>query len=218
MKLNRICATIAFASGLSGLAGAANIALTDPSFESGSLGGTSGVTVSGWFAFGTAASGQNVTGSGFWSAMTPLVGNSAAYAIQNSATNGVPIYQTVELDAGVTYRLTAAFGTNSAAPKNNALYALQIWNLGFSAMQAGTSGTLTAGNNVFVDDFVDFTPSVSGKYQVGVRNNGYVPGTGANNNESTVFFDNVRLTVIPEPSSAALLGLCGIAFTLRRRR
>lgn len=193
---------------------AANIALTDPSLEN-TFGGTNGVVVSGWFTFGNAVGGVFVNGDGFWN-MSNTVGNNAAYATQIGENDGGAIYQTVSLDADVTYRLTVGVGMSNGAPKSDGKFAIVFFNTSFTTLLAETAGSISTRGS-FTDYSVDFTPSSSGNYQVGMRNRGYVPGTGANNNESTVFFDNVRLTVIPEPG-AALLGGLGLLALLRRRR
>ena len=194
---------------------AANIALTDPSLES-AFGGLQSTVVSGWFTFGSAAGGTDVSGDGFWN-MTNTHGNAAAYATALSDTDGGSIYQRVNLDAGVTYTMTVAIGCSSGAPKTNADYSVVFYNSNFSTQLAATIGVATFGTNVFTDASVSFTPTVSGDYFVGMRNRGFVPGTGANNNQSTVFFDNVRLVAVPEPA-AALLGGFGMLCLLRRRR
>jgi hypothetical protein len=213
MKTTLAGAVMVLAFGLQ--ARAANIALTDPSLES-AFGGLQSTVASGWFTFGSASGGTDVSSDGFWN-MTNTHGNAAAYATSISDTDGGSIYQRVNLDAGVTYTMTVAIGSSSAAPKTNADYSLVFYNSSFSVQQAATVGVATFGTNTFTDASVSFTPSVSGDYFVGMRNRGFVPGTGANNNQSTVFFDNVRLVAVPEPS-AALLGGLGMLCLLRRRR
>ena len=47
-------------------------------------------------------------------------------------------------------------------------------------------------------------------------NNG--PGDFGLDAENTLIFDNLGLTVVPEPGSAALLALAGLTLALRRRR
>lgn len=193
---------------------AANIALTDPSLEN-PFGGSQANVVSGWFTFGATSSAVNVSG-GFWGDMTNRDGPNAAFAVQTGENDGGSIYQAVELDAGVTYTLSVAIGTSASVAKSDGKYALVFFNSNFSVLHAETTGTIAPQLGGFlVDDSVSFTPTTSGIYHVGMRNRGYVPGTGADNNESTIFFDNVRL--IPEPSSALLAGF-GLLALLRRRR
>jgi hypothetical protein len=212
-NMKTIIIATALAVSIGTQARAANIALTDPSLEN-PFGGTNGVVVSGWFSFGGATAALNVSG-GFWGDMGNRVGTNAAYAVNIGENDGGSIYQTVSLDAGVTYTLTAGIGTSTAVNKNTGKYALVFFNSNFSSLLAQTTGTIEQKTGAFADVSVSFTPTTSGNYQVGMRNRGYVPGTGANNNESTIFFDNVRL--IPEPS-AALLGGLGMLALLRRRR
>lgn len=172
--------------------------------------------VSGWFTFGSAQGGIDVSSDGFWN-MTNTYGNAAAYAVSLGDNDGGSIYQRVNLDAGVTYTMTVAIGCSSGAPKTNADYSLVFFNSSFSQELATKTGVATYGTNLFSDDSVSFTPSVSGDYFVGMRNRGYVPGTGANNNQSTVFFDNVRLVTVPEPSAGVLGGVALLALFRRRR-
>ena len=215
MKTRAMVLGTALILGLGAQAHAANIALTDPSLEA-TFGGSNGVVVSGWFTFGGSGSAINVSG-GFWGDMINRDGANAAYAAQIGENDGGSMYQTVELDAGVTYSLTVGIGTSTGVNKSEGKYALVFFNSGFSSLLAETTGTVANQTGAFADDSVTFTPATSGTYQVGMRNRGYVPGTGADNNESTIFFDNVRLTVVPEPS-VALLGGLGVFGLLRRRR
>lgn len=195
---------------------AANIALADPSLENG-FGGSQSVVVSGWFTFGFAQGGVDVSGDGFWN-MTNTDGNAAAYATSLSDIDGGSIYQRVTLDAGQTYTMTVAIGCSSGAPKTDADYALVFFNSGFSQLMAEKTGVAAWGTNTFTDDSVSFTPTATGDYFVGMRNRGYVPGTGADNSQSTVFFDNVRLVAVPESSPLALgLGVTLPLCLLRRR-
>jgi hypothetical protein len=170
----------------------ANIALTDPSFEA-PFGGTNGSTVSGWFSFGGAAGGNDVSG-GFWGAMANRNGPKAAYAVQFGENDGGSIYQTVELDAGVTYLLQAGVGTSTSVTKNDGKYQLVVFSADFGTAYVTKNGVVPNRTGAFADDYLIFKPTVSGNYNIGLRNRGYVPGTGGNNNESTIFFDNVRLT------------------------
>lgn len=169
-----------------------SINLADPSLEVPFV-GSNGSIVSGWWTFDdeTAVGGNPVTPGSFWNMSNPN-GNNAAYAVQLGEKDGGSIYQTVELDAGVSYTLTASVGMSAEAPKSDGKFALVFFDQNFSTLLAETTGTL-ATRGSFADHSIEFTPTTTGLYQVGLRNRGYVPGTGADNDESTVFFDHVRL-------------------------
>lgn len=169
-----------------------NIALTNPSFET-DFGGTNGTPVSGWFTFGSAQAAIDVSG-GFWGAMLNRDGDKAAYAAQISENDGGSMYQTVTLDAGVTYLLKAAIGTSTSVRKNDGKYQFVFYSLDFATALATKDGVVANQTGAFADDFLIYKPTVTGNYNIGLRNRGFVPGTGANNGESTIFFDNVRLT------------------------
>lgn len=213
--MQRILLLTTFAA-LCTAAPAANIALTDPSLELG-FSGTNGIPVSGWFTFGSAQGAQQING-GFWSDWTNEDGVNGAYATSISETDGGSIYQTIELDAGVTYTLTVGVGmsTTSSGTKDAGKWAVVFFNQSFSTLLAETTGTVTSFDSTFTDATVQFTPATSGIYQIGFRNRGYEDGLGSENG-STLFFDNARLTAVPEPS-VALLGGLGLVALLRRRR
>jgi hypothetical protein len=194
MKTVLMAAAVAAMSGTT--APAENIALADPSLEA-PFTGVLGTTVSGWNTFGATTAAQDVAPGSFWgggAGMNNRDGTNAAYTVNIGAIDGGSIYQTVELDAGITYVLTAGIGSSASVNKNTAKYALVFFSDGFGTLHAEKSGVVANQTGGFADDSVSFTPTLSGKYNIGMRNRGYVPGTGANNNESTVFFDNVRLT------------------------
>lgn len=185
------------------LANAEVINLTNASFET-AIGGTNGVNVSGWFTFhpGNTLSGVHVNGDGFWN-MANTDGPNAAYATNIGTSDGGAFYQTVELDAGVTYKLTAGVGMSTGAPKDDGFFKVMFYNLGFSSLLSTTDGTITTRGG-FTDYAAYYTPTATTQYQVGVRNIGYdPPSTGADG--TTVFFDNVRLEAVV-PGSVDLLG------------
>ena len=199
-----------------GVANADLITLSDPSFESGFY-GSSGTVGSGWFTFGYAAGGMDVSSDGFWN-MTNTHLNAAAYASQIALNDGGSIYQRVTLDAGVEYQFTVGVGCSGGAAKTDAKYALVFFNSTFSTELATTTGVATFGTYTFTDSSVTYKPTVTADYFVGARNRGYVPGTGSDNAESTVFFDNARLSVIPEPATFGLALAASAAMLIRRRR
>ena len=177
-------------------ANAVNIALTDPSLEA-AFGGNQATVVSGWFTFGSTGAANDVYPGTFWgtgSGMANRHGNRAAYAVNIGTADGGSVYQTVSLDAGVTYTMTVGVGMSAAVAKDNAIFALVFFNSSFSTLLAETKDTNTTRGS-FADYSVTFTPSSTANYEVGVRNRGYVPGTGGSG-ASTVLFDNVRLVAV----------------------
>lgn len=197
------------------VANAELITLGDASLES-SFSGSNGTPGSGWFSFGGATPAVQVD-SGFWT-----IGNNhganAAYTVSYNDADGGNIYQTVELDAGKTYRYTVAAAQSANVNKNDAKVQVMFFDAGFSTVLAANNDVVANQSGTFVDYYVDFTPSTTGNYQVGMRNRGYVPGSGADNNESTLFFDNARLEVIPEPATLGLVAIFGGATLFIRRR
>ncbi|WP_235203408.1 PEP-CTERM sorting domain-containing protein [Sulfuriroseicoccus oceanibius] len=222
MNMKATLSATALALTLATSAHAATIALTDASLEA-PLSGTNGDPLSGWWSFNSGAVGQAITvSSGFWT-IANNDGDKAMY-IANDASGIDSVYQSVTLEAGITYRLTAAVAQSANVSKNDANVALAFFNQGFSVLEAQNNFVVANQSGSFVDYFVEFTPDTTGIYQVGLRNAGAIIGTGTSssaNGESTVFFDNVRLeslNAVPEPSSTALLGLGSLALILRRRK
>ena len=214
-KVMKSSLVLCAASLLTHTTSAASIPLIDNSFENSGFAGSLGVPGTGWFTFSTTFSqkGILVDPGTFWN-MSNADGSNAAYSVQVNENDGGSIYQAVNLDAGVNYRFTVGVGMSATAPKNDGKYAVVIFD-NFFPQQAVTNGIVDTRGG-FTDVSVDFMPTTTGIYHVGMRNLGYVPGTGADNNQSTVFFDNARLTVIPEPSALAI-GVVGL-LTIRRRR
>ena len=133
MKINTICAAFAASIALGASVNAANIVLGDASLEA-AFTGTNGTAGSGWFTFGQSAAAQQVSG-GFWN-IGGADGANGAYTTSSSTTDGGSIYQTVELDAGQTYRLTAGVAQSGSVAKNDANFALVFFDAGFGAIQA----------------------------------------------------------------------------------
>jgi hypothetical protein len=161
---------------------------------------------------------------------------------------GASLLQTVYLETGNTYTLTVGVGTGKGAlnggdgkattvskcdakfeigfatapvaPPQNPWYAPpNDYRLTDATLLASTTGISPNLNGVLTDYACSFTPAVSGNYNIALRNRGYVENTGADNMQSTVWFDNVRLTYepVPEPAAALLLICGGMLFGGRRR-
>lgn len=186
------------------MAHSAPLELVDASLESG-MEGAKGTVESGWFTFAPsineARSGEILDGTLFFDAMDPLDGAKGAFLVSHDEFDGASMYQAVALSNGVTYRLTVAVGTNGEVPKSDAKFSLVFFDTEFTNQLSATEGVITAGGNSFSDYHVEWTPSRTDIYHVGMRNLGYVPGTSADNDESAVFFDHVRLEAIPGPSA-----------------
>lgn len=197
------------------------VILLDNSFES-AFSGANGTPNTGWFSFtntDNARGGEALDGTGFFAAMAGLDGTDGGFLVSNSENDGASVYQTVSLTAGTTYRFTIALGTNSipAIDRPDAKFGVVVFNSGFSNQEAGTFGTLAAGGDSFSDYSVEWTAASTGNFNVGLRNLGYVAGTGSIT-QSALFMDNARLEIIPEPSTFALVGLSVLAAMSRRRR
>ena len=149
---------------------------------------------------------------------------------------GGTAYQTVYLEAGNTYTLTVGVGTNAGGTAKNP-YAR--FGLAFaSAPAVATAPVLDpggAGNvgvrppvlaeiegyipdrqGILTDYSVSYAPPTSGYYNIALQNRGFKDPLPAIE-QSTVWFDNVRLTYVPEPSTAMLVILGGAGLLLRRR-
>ena len=100
--------------------------------------------------------------------------------------------------------MNAGIGSSTSVEKSDGKYALVIFDTSFATLYAEKTGAVANQTGAFADDSVSFTPEVSGQYNIGMRNRGYLPGTGADNDESSIFFDNVRLAVATPPPSIAL--------------
>ena len=182
------------------VASAENISLVDPSFEGTTFPGTIGVTNSGWFNFGNAQI-KDITDGSYWGRTGGIAnadGPRAAFAAHASETSGASIFQSVELDAGVTYRLKVGVSQPGTFLKDDGIYELAFFNADNSTRMAGRTGIAPLQGQEFIDDFIDFTPTNSAIYNIGVLNRGYVPESSTNEG-STIFFDNTRLTVLTDP-------------------
>jgi hypothetical protein len=159
---------------------------------------------------GTQSLAVTQTGGGFsWNAKRDNAGNDAFYAAMNGASTNESLW-TLELD--VTYR--------DVDIPNGSFLNLSLWINSDNQFKNVHSLALTNTQEdrqvhlaIPLPDFgADALATNSSFYQMGIGMNGdWGPGN------ATVYFDNVQLTVIPEPAIGGL-GLLALGAALIRRR
>jgi len=148
----------------------------------------------------------------------------AGFASEGNSHIGLQNASEVSQDLGIpvaantTYELTVGVGNRNAnfSPNDGTLAATFGLYSGADAEDGGTLlGDMTVdagplGDSTFADYTASITTgdSVSGNLFVSLRN------TGAGRSH----YDNVRLSVVPEPSSMVLLVLGGLGLLAQRRR
>ena len=190
------------------LASAATVAMTNHSFEDPGTGKTSDLaTVTGWDATGTGALGVEPVGSAGSYAPAATDGTYYLYAGDDAwatQTTGHVIA------AGETFTLTV----DMSSTWNSTQGTIQLYydDGGTFTPVAATvqafSGSTAGPSSVILSFAADDVAASYGK-NIGVKLGTIDGWTG---------FDNVRLDVVPEPSSTALLGLGGLALILRRKK
>jgi hypothetical protein len=130
------------------------------------------------------------------------------------------------LAAGEQYRLTVGVANATAAPPPNSvltmsLFAFDSANPTVEQLLASTPVSNTNGqlNGVSLTDFSAMTPLIGGAAvgkQIGIRISTHTDPTAASA-QGQFDFDNVRLTLVPEPAGAALLAIGAFAAGRRRR-
>ena len=220
----KIMMRLAAIAGLA-LASSANAATTitvlNASFEDTDVAdGTAGATPASWT--GTGAVGTQDFNTSGATGHLPVATDGEQHAYTNGTNNGLGTLSQVTghtIVAGETYTLTVDVGQVHAFSGSEA----RIWFFGDTG-GVGTNFAENAGivaNNqglYLVDQTVTFTAGAGEAGQsLGVAISG---GTNTDPGTRQVLFDNVRLEfdVVPEPSSAALLGLGGLALIFRRRK
>jgi len=195
-----------------GLSVSAQNLLSDPGFESG------GVS-SAWTPVNGAEFSQNFALSGSWSMECPGPGGFA-----------VPLaFQTLSASAGEEFDLSG-FGFAPTAPGTGTSFgALQITFFSGPNGSGSNLGTVqTSPGNALVSNEINAS-SPTGQW-LSLNTGTATAPTGAESlqafvivvdqNPTTVYFDNISLTQVPEPSSFALAGLgaLGLFGMLRRRK
>lgn len=204
---------------------AANM-LVNGDFETGDL--------TGWTAFQSS-----------WTSGTPTIEaqtttvNSGTFALQLSAANSsFGVYQAIATVPGVKYQIDVSWlGNNQSAFWNEVL----LFNDDGRDMETQLNGPLDPYVLSKVDGWGMNPPAIFGWkspfdgnqwYPAGLHTNvitatgttmfvGLKAGTVANSNGAVdLFFDNVSVTAIPEPSSllALVSGIGALGFVIRRRK
>lgn len=226
MKMNqKIKTTMSLAASLA-LASSANaatmITVLNASFEDTAANDGSAVsdTVVSWT--GTGSFGTQDFNTSVNTSNLPVATDGEQHAYTNGTNNGLGTLSQVTghtIVAGETYTLTVDVGQVHAFSGSEA----RIWLFGNTG-GVGTNFAENAGivaNNqggYLVNQTVTFTAGAGEAGQsLGIAISG---GTNTTQGVRQVLFDNVRLEfdVVPEPSSAALLGLGGLALIFRRRK
>ena len=205
-------ATLVAALSLGGLTAQAQNLLSDPGFESGGVG-------SPWSTFGAVSYSQTFAHSGSWS-------------LENNGTGNFTVpgaFETFATTAGAMYDFTG-FALTPTTPGAGASFGiLQITffsgangtgaNLGTVATSPGnaqTSAQVNAGSPtgtwISLDTGIAQAPVGAQSFQVFTL--------VVDQNPTTVYFDDLNLQQVPEPSSFALMGLGGMGLVgwLRRRK
>ena len=122
-----------------------------------------------------------------------------------------------QLTGGTTYTLTVAVGDYKTLTPGNWHLAISTSSMNLGTYLIDLSGSASSLTN---DQFKDFSVSYAAtgsESQIGENLKITFWGQNDGGGEEYVPFDNVRVDVVPEPSTA-LLGILGSLFLVRRRR
>lgn len=232
MKLNKLTKTSAILAGSMMFAGSAGAATTfTENFESGSAfgGGTGG-------AFGTYTTGQNfsgdphsnvTSGGGLYGHLIGVANPAVSDAVDLSAGD-----VTAAAAGTATYSFSAwlaSYTSDTEAPQFSVEFfdatggggsSLGTVVLANGKSITGSSDAATPGGAWNDKNWSLYTangsvPTNTQSFRITYSSVTDVAGTAGGND---AYADNVEFTVVPEPSSTALLGLGGLALILRRRK
>ena len=215
-KTQNFATAVAIGAGLV-LATSANaaISIVNPSFEDTVYGDQgSGTGTAGWVnGSGGTYNPQDAQFTGTTGApgTIPGTGDGTQVAYMNGSS---PMYQSVgTIAAASVYELTVAIGQRLETAWSNLTVELRATNQNGTVLASDVFDAADAPDGTFSDvsisfNSADFSGEVSNDLVITFRSVGV-----------QALYDNVRLTetLIPEPSSLALLGLGGLLVARRRR-
>ena len=219
MKMNTTCATIALTLGLAAASQAA-IVLANGDFSAGSnWKSQDSQSPDSWTASiqGTDSSyGESITGYGS-GRLVGLKDVTGAYVQQSIGLVGDTTGLQIDFLAGHRSHSTytqAVEGVTAITVK------VSLWDATLNTELASTTidylYTSAAAALVPESEILNYVSANSGN-DLALRFEN-VSNEGINFNHATLLVDSISITPVPEPSSAALLGLGGIALILRRRK
>jgi hypothetical protein len=183
--------------------------LVDPGFESGAFGQPNPIPVPGGVGGGWAAFGASISTAQF------LSGTHSAL-INDNSWNPQGVYQMLSASPGEQFTLGASYMTTTAPSGSATPVLIQLSFFDSGALGLGAFGPwlATPAINTWTSGSVTATAPAGTAY-VGAYFM-YMDNAVQGN---TMYFDNASLTVVPEPSSLALLCMgLGIPFYFLRRR
>lgn len=167
-------------------------------------------TADGWAGIASYSNTIGVTEGTYSAAVAVPTGWSTAF--QYSSWGVADTLALVEANPIISVDVTM---TDPVPPTSFLQVGLQFWSSSGTGSAFGGFATVGQGTTHLVIDSRFFTPNAATAtyghiaFVTNTSNNGYVPGT--------VYFDNVQMAPVPEPTTLGLLGLGSLAL-LRRRR
>ncbi len=197
------------------LASAANAQFANPGFESGNLNGwTLGFTANGATAIQDTET-IDVDGPGplgLSPAARFSVGRASA---TGAASGGIELTQSLALTGGTQYTIDfdwAALRTISTTNAEGGVFELIVDG---TALAQAAAGSTSSSAPHYGHLSANFTPGANGNYAVGVRITR--PYTIPSPTAPTLFQYVDNMSIVPAPSTIALLGLGGLLGARRRR-